>query len=42
MPKSVITADNQPDDTGADHLIMAGAEGVLRAREDEGGEVVFG
>ena len=42
MPKSVTTADNQPDDTGADHLMMAGAEVLLKALEDEGVEVVFG
>ena len=42
MPKSVTTADNTTDENSADHLVMAGADVLLKALEDEGVEVVFG
>ena len=42
MPKSLTTADNTTDENRADHLVMAGADVLLKALEDEGVEVVFG
>ena len=42
MPKSVTTADDTTDENSADHLVMAGADVLLKALEDEGVEVVFG
>ena len=42
MPKSVTTADSKRDEISADYLVMAGADVLLKALEDEGVEVVFG